>query len=59
MSHEGVSEADIAAAREQFDEGEVVRLLYVITVINAWNRLSIAAGVPSGTYKPAQRSTGG
>jgi len=42
----GVPEYDIVAAREHFDETELVSVLYAIATINAWNRLSIAAGVP-------------
>ena len=48
----GIDDAQVDAARAHFDEGEVVRLVYVIAAINAWNRLSIAAASPVGTYKP-------
>jgi AhpD family alkylhydroperoxidase len=49
----GISDADIAAARAHFEEDELVRLIYVITAINAWNRLSIAAASPVGVYRAA------
>lgn len=56
VSGAGVHDADIAAAREHFNESEVVKLLYVIAVINAWNRLSMAAGALAGTYHPAAQA---
>ncbi|GAC1341675.1 MAG: carboxymuconolactone decarboxylase family protein [Candidatus Dormibacteria bacterium] len=46
----GIDDDDIAAAREHFDERELVRLLFVIASINAWNRLAIAARTPVDGY---------
>ena len=43
----GVSDADYAAAREQFDEAELSTLSFNIVAINGWNRLAIGfAAVP-------------
>ncbi len=38
-----VSDEVFAAAAEQFDEVELAELIWVITVINAWNRLGATA----------------
>jgi alkylhydroperoxidase family enzyme len=40
-------------AREQFGEKELADLTLAVATINAWNRLSIAARLPAGTYQPA------
>lgn len=37
-----VPEADYAAARLQFSEQELVDLTFIISVMNAWNRLAVA-----------------
>ena len=37
--------------REQFSEKELVDLTYVITAINAWNRLAISFRMEAGSYK--------
>ena len=39
-------------ARAQFDEKELVDLTLVVTLINAWNRINIAARPEVGDYKP-------
>jgi AhpD family alkylhydroperoxidase len=39
--------------RQFFDEQELVKLTFVITSINSWNRLAIAFRSVPGTYKPA------
>jgi AhpD family alkylhydroperoxidase len=44
-------------ARKQFTEVELVNLTVAITLINAWNRLSIAFRSVPGRYQPA-RATG-
>jgi AhpD family alkylhydroperoxidase len=41
-----------AQAREHFDEKTLADLTLAIATINAWNRLSIAARLPPGTYQP-------
>jgi AhpD family alkylhydroperoxidase len=37
------------AAREHFDEEELVQLLWTITAINAWNRVAVATRMLPGT----------
>lgn len=39
-------------ARRHFDEAEMAKLVFAITVINGWNRLAIAARLPVGGYQP-------
>lgn len=46
-----VPDAVYEEARKQFNEKELSDLSIAITTINAWNRLSIAARTPPGTYK--------
>jgi AhpD family alkylhydroperoxidase len=45
-----------AAAREQFDESQLVTLTFAVIAINGWNRLAIAARAPVGTYQPQQHA---
>ena len=45
-----------AAAREQFDERQLVTLTFAVIAINGWNRLAIAARAPVGTYQPQQHA---
>ena len=40
----------------QFDDQALASLTFVISTINAWNRLAIASRTPPGTYQPAQSS---
>ncbi|MFT3838470.1 MAG: carboxymuconolactone decarboxylase family protein [Myxococcaceae bacterium] len=42
LSHDGVSDALYARAREQFSEQELCELTYAVMAINGWNRASIA-----------------
>lgn len=42
LSPQGVSDEIYAAVRAQFSEDELVYLTYMVMVINAWNRASIA-----------------
>jgi AhpD family alkylhydroperoxidase len=42
LSPHGVSDEIYAAVRAQFSEDELVYLTYMVMVINAWNRASIA-----------------
>jgi AhpD family alkylhydroperoxidase len=48
----GVTDADYASAREQFDEKELAELTMAIITINAWNRLAIPFQSEVGSYKP-------
>jgi len=41
--------------KNYFSEKELANLTLVVTTINAWNRLSIAARVMPGTYQPQKR----
>ena len=47
------SEAIYDQVRRYFNEAELADLTLAIASINAWNRLSIAARLTPGTYKPA------
>jgi AhpD family alkylhydroperoxidase len=44
------------AAREHFNEAELVNLTLAITAINSWNRISIGFRTVPGTYQPRQKS---
>ncbi len=39
-------------ARAQFDEKQLVELTLLVTLINSWNRINIAARPEVGDYKP-------
>jgi AhpD family alkylhydroperoxidase len=41
--------------RRQFDEADIANLTFVVTTINAWNRLAIASRTRPGTYQPAKK----
>jgi AhpD family alkylhydroperoxidase len=47
------SDAVFEEARARFSEKELADLTLTVAAINAWNRLSIAARLPPGTYQPA------
>lgn len=49
----GVSDAEYEAARQEFEERQLVELTMAIVTINAWNRLSIGFAAEPGSYKPA------
>ena len=40
------------AARGQFDDGELAALLYLIGLINVWNRINLAVELPSDHELP-------
>jgi AhpD family alkylhydroperoxidase len=42
------------AARDQFDEEELAQLIMAIVVINAWNRVAVAARTLPGEYRPSR-----
>ncbi len=46
VSEGGVPDAAYKAVREAFSEAETAQLSYAIGLINAWNRVMIAAQVP-------------
>jgi alkylhydroperoxidase family enzyme len=41
-----------SAARKAFDDGELVALLYLIGLINVWNRINIAVQLPGDFALP-------
>lgn len=47
------------AAREQFDEKELVDLTMAVIAINSWNRLAISFRALAGTYEPATGHSAG
>ena len=51
-SHEAVSDALYARARELFEEEELVDLTLLVVAINGWNRINVAARSIGGNYKP-------
>ncbi len=51
ITHGHVSDAVYDAVRPHFSEKELCDLTVVISTINAWNRLSIAARTTPGTYR--------
>jgi AhpD family alkylhydroperoxidase len=44
------------SVKTHFTEKELADLTLVVATINAWNRLSIAARLPAGSYRPASGS---
>ena len=46
-----------AEARARFDEETYAALVFVIVVINAWNRLAITSHSPAGKYQPKAAAT--
>jgi len=51
----GVPDELFARMREQFSEEELIALTLAVVQINGWNRLTITARAPVGTYQPAQQ----
>jgi AhpD family alkylhydroperoxidase len=48
-----VPDADFAVAAEQFKEAELAALISLITVINAWNTISVSSrALTPGSYQP-------
>ncbi|MGW8398662.1 carboxymuconolactone decarboxylase family protein [Streptomyces lydicus] len=48
VSHGGVPDDVYERAAAHFDDAELARLLALITAINSWNRLNVAARTPVG-----------
>jgi AhpD family alkylhydroperoxidase len=48
----GVSNEVYARAAESFSEEELAKLIWAITVINAWNRIGVATHMEPGHYRP-------
>lgn len=53
VSRHHLPEEDYQMVRSEFSEQEVANLTLAIAAINAWNRLSIAARLQPGHYRPA------
>ncbi|WP_328624427.1 carboxymuconolactone decarboxylase family protein [Streptomyces sp. NBC_00353] len=50
----GVTDAVWANAAKHFDEEELVALISLIAVINAYNRINVINQQPAGDYQPGQ-----
>jgi AhpD family alkylhydroperoxidase len=50
VTHVEVPDAVVDQARRHFDDAELAQLVFAVTVINAWNRLSIAGKPKVGDY---------
>ncbi|MBV6405031.1 MAG: carboxymuconolactone decarboxylase family protein [Flavobacteriales bacterium] len=55
LAADQVPDAVFEAVKPHFTDTELADLTCVVATINAWNRLSIAARVPPGTYRPKPR----
>ena len=55
--HDAVPDALYEQASAQFDEKELVDLTLLVTMINSWNRLNIAAHTPAGSYRPGMHKS--
>jgi AhpD family alkylhydroperoxidase len=53
VSETHVSDSFYEEVRKYFNEKEIVDLTFVVTTINAWNRLAIALRAVPGHYRPA------
>jgi AhpD family alkylhydroperoxidase len=49
---ERVDEVIWRAAREQFNDEELAALLFLVGLINVWNRINVAVELPSGHELP-------
>jgi AhpD family alkylhydroperoxidase len=54
LSNGHVSDAVYEEVRSYFNETELCDLTFVISTINAWNRLCIASRLVPGNYQPAK-----
>lgn len=52
VAETGVPDSVYERTREHFSEAELADLTLAVAAINAWNRLSIAARPPVGSYQP-------
>lgn len=50
---DGVSDAVVDEAKKYFDDAALAELVFMIVVINAWNRIAITARLEVGGYKPS------
>jgi AhpD family alkylhydroperoxidase len=56
VSETRVPDSVYEEVRKYFNEKEIVDLTFVVTTINAWNRLAIALRAVPGHYRPAASS---
>jgi AhpD family alkylhydroperoxidase len=56
VAHTHVPDSVFEEMKAHFTEKEIVDITYVVTTINAWNRLAIALRAVPGRYKPAKAS---
>jgi AhpD family alkylhydroperoxidase len=52
LEHGEVPDAAYDAARTQFKDAELVKLVLAITMINTWNRINCTFRVEAGSYQP-------
>jgi AhpD family alkylhydroperoxidase len=50
----GVGDEAWMNARKHYDDEQLVALVSLIAVINAWNRLNVVLQTPGGDYQPGQ-----
>ncbi|MFJ9347673.1 carboxymuconolactone decarboxylase family protein [Streptomyces sp. NPDC101237] len=50
----GVSDEAWAAAAKHFDEEQLVALISLLAIINAYNRINVVNQQPAGDYQPGQ-----
>jgi len=53
-----VSESIWSAARDQFDDEELAALLFLVGLINVWNRINVAVELPRDHQLPRPTSQG-
>lgn len=51
---EGVRDDIWDAARKHFDDDQLVAIISIIALINAYNRMNAIAQIPAGSYQPGQ-----
>ena len=56
ISERGIPDEVWETAAAHFDESELAQVVFAITAINAWNRLSITSGAEPGHYQPGMFS---
>jgi alkylhydroperoxidase family enzyme len=54
-----VDEATWSTARDAFDDEELSALLYLVGLINIWNRINVAVELPSDHPLPARKTPAG
>jgi AhpD family alkylhydroperoxidase len=51
---EGVRDDIWDAARKHFDDDQLVAIISIIALINAYNRMNAISQIPAGSYQPGQ-----